>query len=60
MRRTRRFQVVGDSMIDAAICDGDIVTVRRQDTADHGAHASQHGVRRLSGVRAVAALDISR
>ncbi|WP_406514061.1 LexA family protein [Streptomyces sp. NBC_00161] len=29
-------QVVGDSMIDAAICDGDIVTVRRQDTADHG------------------------
>ncbi|MFF4188946.1 transcriptional repressor LexA [Streptomyces sp. NPDC001691] len=28
--------VVGDSMIDAAICDGDIVTVRRQDSADHG------------------------
>ncbi|MFJ6837362.1 transcriptional repressor LexA [Streptomyces sp. NPDC091209] len=26
----------GDSMIDAAICDGDIVTVRRQDSADHG------------------------
>jgi repressor LexA len=23
-------------MIEAAICDGDIVTVRRQDTADHG------------------------
>lgn len=23
-------------MIDAAICDGDIVTVRRQDSADHG------------------------
>jgi repressor LexA len=29
-------RVVGDSMIEAAICDGDIVTVRRQDTADHG------------------------
>ncbi|MFJ1808279.1 MULTISPECIES: transcriptional repressor LexA [unclassified Streptomyces] len=28
--------VSGDSMIDAAICDGDIVTVRRQDSADHG------------------------
>ncbi|MES5820663.1 transcriptional repressor LexA [Streptomyces sp. RG80] len=28
--------VTGDSMIDAAICDGDIVTVRRQDSADHG------------------------
>ncbi|MFF8848039.1 LexA family protein [Streptomyces sp. NPDC015127] len=36
IRRTRRFQVVGDSMIEAAICDGDIVTVRRQDSADHG------------------------
>lgn len=23
-------------MIEAAICDGDIVTVRRQDSADHG------------------------
>ncbi|MET8944005.1 transcriptional repressor LexA [Streptomyces sp. NPDC004542] len=29
-------RVSGDSMIDAAICDGDIVTVRRQDSADHG------------------------
>lgn len=28
--------VVGGSMIDAAICDGDIVTVRRMDSADHG------------------------
>ncbi|MCC9707363.1 transcriptional repressor LexA [Streptomyces sp. MNU76] len=28
--------VVGDSMIDAAICDGDIVTVRKMDSADHG------------------------
>ncbi|WP_328686056.1 transcriptional repressor LexA [Streptomyces sp. NBC_01261] len=28
--------VVGDSMLGAAICDGDIVTVRRQDSADHG------------------------
>ncbi|MCX4580724.1 transcriptional repressor LexA [Streptomyces sp. NBC_01571] len=28
--------VSGDSMIDAAICDGDIVTVRRQDSADPG------------------------
>ncbi|GGL62304.1 LexA repressor [Streptomyces fumigatiscleroticus] len=28
--------VAGDSMIEAAICDGDIVTVRRQDSADHG------------------------
>ncbi|SNX88772.1 repressor LexA [Streptomyces sp. TLI_55] len=28
--------VSGDSMIDAAICDGDVVTVRRQDSADHG------------------------
>ncbi|MER6277959.1 transcriptional repressor LexA [Streptomyces sp900105245] len=28
--------VFGDSMIEAAICDGDIVTVRRQDSADHG------------------------
>ncbi|QGZ53317.1 transcriptional repressor LexA (plasmid) [Streptomyces sp. QHH-9511] len=29
-------KVVGDSMIDAAICDGDIVTVRKAETADHG------------------------
>lgn len=29
-------KVVGDSMIDAAICEGDIVIVRRQDAADHG------------------------
>ncbi|MEU2298241.1 transcriptional repressor LexA [Streptomyces antibioticus] len=28
--------VSGDSMIEASICDGDIVTVRRQDSADHG------------------------
>ncbi|MFI5476632.1 transcriptional repressor LexA [Streptomyces cacaoi] len=28
--------VVGDPMIDAAICDGDIVTVRKMDCADHG------------------------
>ncbi|MGW1163515.1 transcriptional repressor LexA [Streptomyces sp. NPDC002513] len=28
--------VSGDSMIEAAICDGDVVTVRRQDSADHG------------------------
>ncbi|MEU1592854.1 transcriptional repressor LexA [Streptomyces sp. NPDC005708] len=28
--------VVGDSMIEAAICDGDVVAVRRQDSADHG------------------------
>ncbi|MEU3281012.1 transcriptional repressor LexA [Streptomyces antibioticus] len=28
--------VSGDSMTDASICDGDIVTVRRQDSADHG------------------------
>jgi repressor LexA len=28
--------VSGDSMIEAAICDGDIVTVRRQDTAENG------------------------
>ena len=29
-------RVRGDSMIDAAICDGDIVVVRRQPTADSG------------------------
>ncbi|MEU3510959.1 transcriptional repressor LexA [Streptomyces longwoodensis] len=28
--------ISGDSMIEAAICDGDIVTVRRQDSADQG------------------------
>jgi repressor LexA len=28
--------VSGDSMVDAAICDGDIVIVRRMDSADHG------------------------
>ncbi len=28
--------VTGDSMIDAAICDGDWVVVRRQNTADNG------------------------
>ncbi|MFK0016270.1 LexA family protein [Streptomyces sp. NPDC091027] len=28
--------MVGDSMIEAAICDGDIVTVRKADSADHG------------------------
>ncbi|MEU0990643.1 transcriptional repressor LexA [Streptomyces sp. NPDC005953] len=29
-------KVVGDSMIDAAICEGDTVAVRRQAAADHG------------------------
>ena len=29
-------QVVGDSMIDAAICDGDWVVVRSQSTAEKG------------------------
>lgn len=29
-------RVVGDSMIDAAICDGDWVVVRQQSTADNG------------------------
>lgn len=29
-------KVVGDSMIDAAICDGDFVVVREQQTADNG------------------------
>jgi repressor LexA len=29
-------QVVGDSMVDAAICDGDWVVVRQQPTADNG------------------------
>lgn len=28
--------IVGDSMIDAAICDGDFVVVRRQQTAENG------------------------
>ncbi len=28
--------VVGDSMIDAAICDGDLVVVRRQQSAENG------------------------
>ncbi|WP_411152513.1 transcriptional repressor LexA [Streptomyces sp. A30] len=28
--------VSGDSMIDASICDGDMVIVRRMDSADHG------------------------
>lgn len=29
-------KVVGDSMIDAAICDGDFVVVRKQQTAENG------------------------
>ncbi len=29
-------RVVGDSMVDAAICDGDWVVVRQQNTADNG------------------------
>jgi repressor LexA len=29
-------KVVGDSMIDAAICDGDWVVVRREQTAENG------------------------
>lgn len=29
-------QVVGDSMVDAAICDGDWVVVRQQNTAENG------------------------
>ncbi|MET7518234.1 transcriptional repressor LexA [Streptomyces sp. NPDC005480] len=29
-------KVAGDSMIEAAICDGDIVIIRRQDAADNG------------------------
>lgn len=29
-------KVVGDSMVDAAICDGDYVVVRQQHTADNG------------------------
>jgi repressor LexA len=38
--------VSGDSMIDAAICDGDVVTVRRQDSADHGDIVASSGVNR--------------
>jgi repressor LexA len=38
--------VVGDSMIDAAICDGDIVTVRKVDSADHGDIVASSGVNR--------------
>lgn len=38
--------VSGDSMIDASICDGDIVTVRRQDSADHGDIVVSSGVNR--------------
>jgi repressor LexA len=29
-------QVTGDSMIDAHICDGDVIIVKRQETADDG------------------------
>ena len=29
-------KVVGDSMVDAAICDGDYVVIRREQTADNG------------------------
>ena len=29
-------RVTGDSMVDAAICDGDWVVVRRQETAENG------------------------
>ncbi|MEB4615913.1 transcriptional repressor LexA [Leucobacter sp. M11] len=29
-------KVIGDSMVDAAICDGDFVVVRRQPTAENG------------------------
>uniref|UniRef100_UPI000B32B39B LexA family protein n=1 Tax=unclassified Streptomyces TaxID=2593676 RepID=UPI000B32B39B len=36
IRRTRRFPVVGDSMLGAAICDGDTVVVRKAESADHG------------------------
>ena len=28
-------EVSGDSMIDAHICDGDVVVIRKQDTADN-------------------------
>ena len=38
--------VSGDSMVDAAICDGDIVTVKRQDSADHGDIVASSGVNR--------------
>jgi repressor LexA len=40
--------VSGDSMIDAAICDGDVVTVRRQDSADHGDIVASSGVNRCA------------
>jgi repressor LexA len=33
-------------MIDAAICDGDIVTVRKVDSADHGDIVASSGVNR--------------
>lgn len=33
---TRRIRVVGDSVIDAAICDGDYVVVQQSPTARHG------------------------
>ncbi len=29
-------KVVGESMIDAAICDGDLVVIRQQNVADNG------------------------
>ncbi|MFF9090799.1 LexA family protein [Streptomyces sp. NPDC014991] len=41
--------MAGDSMSDATIYDGDIVTVRRQDSADHGdIVASSWGNRRAA------------
>jgi len=51
-------QVTGDSMIDAHIMDGDVIIVRRQDTADNGqivvallegAKATVKTLRRLKG-----------
>ncbi|MFF1738418.1 hypothetical protein [Streptomyces mirabilis] len=38
-------------MIDAAICDGGIGTVRRQDSADHGDLVASSGVNRLIDAR---------
>jgi repressor LexA len=37
-------------VIDAAICDGDIVTVRRRDSADHGDIVASSGGQPSCGV----------
>ena len=51
-------KVSGDSMVDAAICDGDWVVVRRQQTADNGISSQHCSTKKPRSRRSASAMGI--